>query len=80
MGIECSGFPRAATVWRISASSVGAAVKRRGRQRAPARYEVTRTSPMGRGVVPVAAPSASTGTRRVNALERSLIASGRANG
>ena len=52
MGIECAGFPRAATVWRINASSVGAAVKRRGRQRAPTRNDVTRTSPIGRGVVP----------------------------
>ena len=33
--MECAGFPRAATVWLISASSVRAAVKRRGRQRAP---------------------------------------------
>ena len=35
---------------------------------------------MGRGVVPVSAPSAATGTRRVNAVEPSRIASGRANG
>ena len=49
MGIECAGFPRAATVWRISASSVRAAVKRRGRQRAPARYDGHQDESYGQG-------------------------------
>ena len=60
-------------VRRVPASGDGVAHQREqrpGRRQAarpPAsagRYEVTRTSPMGNGVVPVSAPSAAAGTRR----------------